>query len=763
MRRPSLSRVRVAGGMAALLAAGALAAGCHRGDRFPKAPVVLISIDTLRSDRVGVYGAKTGATPKIDALARESMLFERAYSHYPLTLPSHVSLLTGELPGVHAVRDNVGYPFDAAKHPFLPRLLKAQGYDTGAAVSAFVLRSQTGFGPGFDYYESSLRPPAHVTLDMVQRPGGETAKLALDWLRGRKDAERPFFLFLHIYEPHSPYEPPPSLAARFSDPYDGEVAAADEIVGNFLDELEKLGLYDRSIVMVLSDHGEGLDEHGEGQHGLFLYRESLQVPLLLKLPKAARGGSRVAAPVQLVDVVPTVLGLVGGEVPKELTGESLLQVADHPEAPPRQLYAETFYPRLHFGWSELSSLIEGRFHYIDGPAPELFDVVGDTAELHNVLDQQRRTYATLRGALSKYPRQLEAPSPTDPETAKQLAALGYAAGVAKTTGPLPDPRSKRSVVVDLGHAVALAHQDRHAEAAALYAKLLVTDPQMPDTWAFYARALEKLGRRDEAADAYEKALEVGSAGPQLIVDTAEKLVELGHVEDGEKLAQTMLRETPERAYEVLAKVALARRDVGAARGLLQRAAADGHASDRLRGEVARALAETGAVAEAASVLEPVSKDADPPTLNLLGIALSDSGRHGEARAVLERAVAADPKNAIGYQSLGMVALRQGQPVEARKYLDHALELNEELPIAWNTLGVARYQLEGPGPALDAWQRAVDLDPRQFDALFNLGLVAAQAGRREQARTALRQFVATAPPGRAEDVRKARGVLRELGG
>ncbi|HXT52286.1 MAG TPA: sulfatase, partial [Thermoanaerobaculia bacterium] len=449
MRDPRpLSRARGVALLATLLAAGALAAGCHRGARFEHAPVVLISIDTLRSDHVGVYGAKTGTTPKIDAFAREAMLFERAYSHYPLTLPSHVSLLSGELPGTHGVRDNVGYPFDPDKHPFLPRLLKGLGYDTGGAVSAFVLRAQTGLGPGFDYYESSLQPPAHVTLDMVQRPGGETAKLALDWLRGRKDAERPFFLFFHLYEPHSPYEPPQPFASRFRDPYDGEVATADDIVGNFLDELKKLGVYDRAVVLLVSDHGEGLDEHGEGQHGLFLYRESLQVPLLLKLPKSERGGTRVATPVQLVDVVPTVLDLVGGEVPKELPGKSLLAIADDPNAPPRQLYAETFYPRLHFGWSELSSLIEGKFHLIDGPTPELFDVVGDSAELHNVLERERRTYASLRGAIAKYPRELQAPAPADPETAKQLAALGYAAGVAKTTGPLPDPRSKRQAIVD---------------------------------------------------------------------------------------------------------------------------------------------------------------------------------------------------------------------------------------------------------------------------------------------------------------------------
>jgi arylsulfatase A-like enzyme/Tfp pilus assembly protein PilF len=746
-----------------LLFAGLLLAGCGQQQRFAQAPIVMISIDTLRSDRVGVYGATNGATPKIDAFAGEALLFERAYSHYPLTLPSHVSLFTGELPGVHGVRDNVGYPFDVAKHPFLPRLLAGRGYDTGGAVSAFVLRAETGLGKGFDFYDSNLRPPAHVTLDLVQRAGGDTARLLLDWLRNRADQERPFFLFFHLYEPHSPYEPPPEIAARFADPYDGEVAAADVVVGDFLQGLRDLDLYDRAIVLLLSDHGEGLDEHGEGQHGLYLYREALQVPLLLKLPKSARGGTRVAAPVQLVDVVPTLLGLVGVEVPAGLPGKSLLAIADEPPAPPREIYAETFYPRLHYGWSELTSLIQDRFHFIDGPAPELFDVVADPGERRDVLAGERRTYAAMRQALAKYPRELQSPTPGDAETVRQLAALGYAGGVAKASGPLPDPRSKRSVVVDLGRAVAMAQADRHAEAVELYAKLLAAEPQMPDTWAFYARALEKLGRREEAAAAYEKALEVGSAGPQLTVDTAEKLVELGHVADGEQLAKAMLRETPERAYEVLAKAALARRSLPEARELLRRADAEQHASERLRGEVARALAEAGASVEAARVLEPVAQTADPPLLNLLGIALSDSGRQQEARVVLERAVAADPKNALAYQTLGMVALRQDQPQQAKQYLEKAVELNPQLAIAWNTLGVARYRLEGPSSALDAWQRSVTLDPRQFDALFNLGLVAAQAGRREQARTALRQFVATAPPSRAEDVRKARGVLQGIGG
>jgi len=226
----------------------------------------------------------------------------------------------------------------------------------------------------------------------------------------------------------------------------------------------------------------------------------------------------------------------------------------------------------------------------------------------------------------------------------------------------------------------------------------------------------------------------------------------------------MLHQKPEGAYEVLSKIAGLRHDVAGARDLLRRAEAEHHASEEMRREVARAIAESGDAAAAAAILLPMATTGEPPTLNLLGIALSDSGRQQEALGVLQHAVAADPKNAVGYQSLGMVALRMEQPQQARDYLQKALALNDKLPLAWNTLGVARYQLEGPGPAIDAWQRSVALDPQQFDAWFNIGLVAAESGRRADAQAALRRFVSTAPPAKfAADIQKAQGILRELGG
>jgi choline-sulfatase len=728
------------------------------------APIILVSIDTLRSDHLPAYGYNKIQTPALDAFAKDAILFERAYSHYPLTLPSHVSILTGQLPPDHKVRDNAGYLFESSKHPYLPRLLKQAGYDTGAAVSAFVLRPQTGLAEGFDVYDGSFNPKPGESMDVVQRAGPDTLQAALPWLRGR--SAKPFFYFFHIYEPHSPYTAPEPFASRYPDTYDAEVAAADKVVGDLFAELKRLRIYDRAVIVVLSDHGEGLGQHGEAQHGIFLYRETLQVPLMLKLPKSERGGTRVPAPAQLVDVAPTLLSLAGAEVPRELPGTSLLDLDS--KTPPRRIYAETFYPRIHFGWSDLASLIEGRLHYIEAPESELYDLDADPGETRNVIASDRRAFSGLRQAMKGFDRRLAAPAEVDPETAAKLAALGYVGGsMADHKGPLPDPKSQRHVVAELDRAFAAVQAQRHDEAISRFETLLAANPDMQDVWAFYASSLQKVGRQEDAAAAYEKALKLSGGSPQLALATATKLLELGRFAEAKSHAELASKQYPEEAYDLLAQVELRQGNSEAALEITRRAVAEGKASEALRRQAALSLSETGRTEEAIALLQPLAATGEPPTLNALAIALSDAGRHGEAMAVLQRVLQRDPKNAHAYETLGMIELRQQTPVLARDHLRQALELNDKLPIAWNTLGVALYQLGGPdaaASAIHAWQRAVELDPKQYDALYNLGLVAAGQGRRAEARKALRQFVDTAPPQRfAADIQKAQGILREIGG
>ena len=281
----------------ALLVALLCASGCARPRAvYPRAPVILVSVDTLRADHLPAYGYRDVETPGLDALQKDAVVFENALSPVPLTLPAHTSLFTGLLPYQHGVRDNVGYRLAPGANT-LAGFLRQRGYGTGGAVSAFVLDHATGIAEGFDEYRDDVEMRASAeALGRVQRSGAVTAEILESWI-GAQAPDKPLFAFLHLYEPHSPYDPPEPFKSRYTRrPYDGEIAAADAVLGSFLGFLKSKGIYDRAIVVFLSDHGEGLGDHGEDEHGILLYREELRVPLFVKLPGSARAGERVAAP-----------------------------------------------------------------------------------------------------------------------------------------------------------------------------------------------------------------------------------------------------------------------------------------------------------------------------------------------------------------------------------------------------------------------------------------------------------------------------------
>ncbi len=557
----------------------AAATGCaRRPDRAPSVPpgtpVVLISIDTLRADHLPVYGYRGVATPAIDALRRDAVLFARAYTHTPLTLPSHTALLTGLLPAVTGVRDNVGYALDTARVasgdlPYLPLILKQHGYATGGAVSAYVLQGRTGLATGFDFYEDSIEFRTGTGLGGLQRPGTETLRLALPWLRAAAaPPERPFFLFFHIYEPHTPYDPPEPYASRYPLKYDGEIATADAIVGQLIAELERLGAYDRAIVVLLSDHGEGLGDHGEDEHGVLLYTEAIHVPLLLKLPHRQLAGRTAEAPAALTDVAPTLLGLLGLPVPARMRGAfllSLLGLTDRGDERPedRRVYSETFYPRLHFGWSDLASLVGRRYHYIEGPDPEIYDLDQDPRETRNLLRDQRRLYAGMRRELAGFDRRLAPPAAVDAETRSAMAALGYVghASIGAGTGgdgPLPDPRSHLDVLRDLKQGfAAMAHHD-YRLAAATFERTLAGNPQMADAWEFLGRAREKLGDSRAALAAYGKALRLDPGSAPVAMAAASLYFDLGQLDQAEAHARLAAAGNPSFAHGLLAQIALRR-------------------------------------------------------------------------------------------------------------------------------------------------------------------------------------------------------------
>src|SRR5277367_2121384 len=362
----------------------------------PPANVVLITIDTLRADHIGCYGYKEIKTPSIDGLAADGARFERAFAVVPVTLPSHSAMLTGTYPMLSGMHDFSGNKLGALQ-PTLASVLKQAGYQTGAVVSAAVLDSRFGLNQGFDFYYDhfDFSRLDERNLDEMERPGNVAADVAMDWLA--KNSQKKFFLWMHLYDPHFPYRPPEPYNREYADrPYDGEIAFADEQVGRLLKFLKEKGIYKNTVIVLCGDHGESLGEHGEKTHGFFIYNATMHVPLIIRVPGNAATETVIADPASLVDIMPTVLSAVGVEIPSQVQGRNLFPDRRHAEANrstqaarDRVLYGETFMPRIHFNWSELRASENTKYHFIDAPRPELYDLAKDPGEVHNLFADKK--------------------------------------------------------------------------------------------------------------------------------------------------------------------------------------------------------------------------------------------------------------------------------------------------------------------------------------------------------------------------------------
>jgi arylsulfatase A-like enzyme/Tfp pilus assembly protein PilF len=642
---------------------------------FEKAPVVLISVDTLRSDRLPMYGYSNLEAPALDGLRRDAILFERAYSHIPLTLPAHVSLFTGLEPGRHGVLDNSGFRLDAAV-PCLAELLKKAGYATGGAISAVVLNSQSGIARGFDFWDEKVESKRRTSmLDFVQRPGKEAADLLLGWIR--HETPRPLFAFLHIYEPHAPYEAPEPYRSRYPDAYDGEVAYSDAIVGGFLAELKRIGLYDRAMIFFLSDHGEGLGDHGEMQHGIFLYREAIQVPLLIKLPGGALAGTSVKTPVQISDVFPTIgeaLAVPG--FPERPGTTSLIGLASGGPAPERRIFAENYSPRIRLGWSELRSLISARSQYIEAPTPEFYDLVKDPAQKENLASQKPSELRSMVAETGKRRTALRSPSAIDPEQAKKLQSLGYLTGSASETGgPLPDPKDAIGSLVELQRAVELHQAGKSAEAIPILLGLLKTNPRLIDGWEILSAALERQGRMDEALAALKKTAQLSPPGrTNYLVDVANLALRAGYTEDARQHAELAWTLGDARAAEVMARIQLGEKDTAGARRWAERALERKMSVDSALLVLARAAMLEGKLAEALEKVDEAAKAAGEtsPPMGLHVLRAEIFGRQDRldlAEAEHRKELEAFPKNVEAFTGLAIIAASRGDMNEASRRLD----------------------------------------------------------------------------------------------
>jgi choline-sulfatase len=655
-----------------------VAAGCSRARPVPSgpyrdSPVVLISIDTLRADHLPLYGYTHGSTPILDRLGRDAVIFSDVFSHTPLTLPSHASLLTGLLPFRHQVRDNIGFTLPSSL-PALAERFKAAGYATGGAVSAYVLRRQTGIARGFDFYDDAI-PIAGTgeSLSDSQRDGASTVAALASWID--RQQTRRLFVFLHLYEPHTPYAPPPRF--QLASAYDGEIAYADELVGRLLDRLRARSLFDDAIVAVVSDHGEGLDDHGESEHGIFLYREAVHVPWILRLPQGAGGGRRLKGAAGLVDVSATLLALAGLPV-SGIDGSFVLADLNGPRLADRTVYAETEYPRLHFGWSDLAAAIDGRYHYIRAPRPELFDLLGDPGERRNLAADQASTASALREWIARTTSgsQVPAPQAVPADVRERLKALGYiGSSLPREDGELPDPKDQIEAYEALKGALALAAAGRDSDAAIKLQELTRAQPRMLDAWEALAKSLERIGRATEAIAAFGKVLELDPLKPETHLALARVYALQRQPDRAREHASLALTRDPAAANETLAELALdgGRRDE--AYTLAQRSAAADptrYMTQFLLGTIAQ---QRGRCEEAIPAFQKAIelKRTDPNAVvrNLhagLADCLARAGRSEEAEREFKAELAAIPASPEARVGLAALYRSLGRDAEARDVL-----------------------------------------------------------------------------------------------
>ena len=713
--------------------------------------VLLITLDTTRADRLGCYGAKGVETPHLDGLAARGTLFERAIAPVPLTLPAHSSLMTGELPAMHGVRDNGGFRLGPEKVT-LAEILAARGWATGGFVSAYVLDHRWGIAQGFGTYYDDFDLAKWKTLSMgdIQRRGDATVDRALAWI-GERGSREKFFAWVHLYDPHAPYDPPEPFASRYAGrPYNGEIAWTDELVGRLLSGLEARGLTERTLVAVIADHGESLGEHGEHGHGYFIYEPTTRVPLLLAGPYAGLAGQRIARTVNNVDLAPTLLDLVGladaGGPGERLAGQGrslvpLLSKGDAAPAAPG--YSEAFYPRFHYGWSELRSVRTDRWHFIEAPRPELYDLAADPGETNNLAATERRTVAELRGRLAALDREVDAaiekaraalpagapggsaaPLEEDEETLRKLAALGYVGSMGdsaagKSFRDLPDPKDRLDVYNLMTQAREQLSAGKPDEAIATYTRVLAKDPDVIDAWfgrgnaKFQKRQWEAAaadfrqtlarradhdyamigladtlvatGRIDDALLGYRRFLDQDPNNGQIAYRLAQVLLDAGRDDEAERWFLRTLKIEPgtARAEVGRAVVAFRKQDFAGSRAALGRALAIDAKARHARYNLALVHEAQGDVAGAERAYR--AEVADYPEAYKawfnLGRLLARRGDSREAEAAFGRAVEADPNFAVGRFYHAQTLLELGRRAEAEGEARRGLALDSASPFA----------------------------------------------------------------------------------
>jgi choline-sulfatase len=687
-------------------------------------PIILISVEGLRADRLPVYGYAGVSTPAIDSLAADGVVFERAYSHVPQTLPAHMAILSGRLPFESRVRDETALVNDRER--LVAELLRDRGYATGAVVSSYALRSETGIGQGFGFFDDRLEGEAGNVGAGLWRAGDLSESIAEQWLSQAGDSR--VFLFLHVYEPHT--QPLSALEPANPDPYDAKVARTDAVVGRLIRHLKSHQLYDRSTIILVSDHGEGLGDHGEQEHGLFVYEEALRVPLIIKQAAAEGAGRRVDQPVQHVDLVPTLLDFAKAPGPGGLKGRSLKPLLEGPErlSGRRLIYSESLYGRLHFGWQELVTLTDGKHRYVRAPREELYDLEADPAQQHNLAPSDP-SLPSWRKELSAFDTKMTVEAravSTGAAAQERLAALGHVSGYRAATQPATegiDPKDGVAQIEIRRTAAKLSTARRYSEAIAYLQAAVRKDPDALDLWVQFARVLSRAGRDEQALAAYRRIIALVPADETARLEAAAALLRLRRLDEARQNA-TVVAEAGENAdmqaaaQVLLADIALARGDAERARLAALRARVLDAALPLADYVEARLLYDAGSFAEALPLFEKVvatakeSRGPMPDVHYYAGRALEMLGRDEDARAHFEAELEEFPDHTRARAALAAVYHRAGRDEDAAAAV-RALTTVSPTPEAYRTAARLWESFGESARALEARAAARRLTTERF--------------------------------------------------
>jgi arylsulfatase A-like enzyme/tetratricopeptide (TPR) repeat protein len=745
-------------------------AGCTTTVPPEERSVILVTFDTTRADRLGVYGNGDGLSPNVDRIAAEGVVFEEAIAQVPLTLPSHATLFTARYPASHGVRHNGIYRLRESETT-LAEWLRDRGFATAGFAAAFVMNRGFGAEQGFDVYDDVPGNRFEGARDQIyeaQRTAEAVNERVFRWLRARPERER-FFLWVHYYDPHDPYEPPesPDRALRGTG-YDREISYMDSCFGDLVRELDRKGVLDRSVLVLAGDHGESLGQHGEMRHGIFLYEPSMHVPLIVRAPGLVPAGKRVPGPVELADVAPTILDLIGAPPLPAAQGRSLVPRIDGSDDGRAALaHAESLSPRLEFGWAELRMVRDGRFKYVEAPVPELYDLRRDPGEEQNLAPLEPERTAELSGALARWTAattdasaETEAARSLDPDEEARLRSLGYLGGdyfKSGGEGGLTDPKQGIAELRRLGAARDLLTQGDAAGALAGASEVLASNPSNHLARETKALALIDLGRLAEAEDEALGALAAAGTDPFASAVLTQKargllasvLALRGKRVEAEDQYRRILRDDPtsEAAAVDLARLLLeqGRRDEAAAlvEDVLRKDPANGMALaarfliESAEGRNADALKTAAALADA--------RAGDVQVLNRAGRRLQDAGDFARAAAcyevALEQMRELDPA-LLG--RLGIARLSAGDPEGAEKAFGAAAALTPSDPRPQHYLGVIRLGRGDEAGAREAFDRAMALDPGFTAPLVHLARWLGRQGRMDEARSALAAAEARRP-------------------